>query len=92
MSFEQATEQQIYFPQLTSSGIGLAAAHWTFKALKKDVLHVDRDLHLLIALPDHWSKLEAKFVLRAQVALNGLVGLVPLVGERRVTIETVEEF
>ena len=80
LSAERSTEQQVYFPEITTSGVGFSYASWDFHAVGESPLHVDRDLRLLLSLPASADRVEVKFTLRAAVAVKGLAGLVPLLG------------
>lgn len=89
-SVEKSTEHEVYFPEIVSSGVGFSAAYWNFQAPAEEDLHVDRALRLLVTYPAALPRLEAKFTLRARVALKGIAGLIPLVGRRQAFIESFE--
>lgn len=89
-SFEKSTEHEIYFPEITSSGVGFTAAYWNFQAPADEELHVDRALRLLVTHPAASHRLEAKFTLRARVAMKGMISLIPLVGRRQAVVESFE--
>jgi hypothetical protein len=86
-SLERSSEQQVYFPDITSSGLGLSHAIWDFHAVGEAPLHVDRDLRLLVRVPISVDRMEVKFTLRASVAARGLTGLLPVLGRKKVEIE-----
>jgi hypothetical protein len=86
LSAERTTERDVYFPTITTSGIGLAHAIWDFTADDGTPLHLDRRLRLLTTLPAGTDRIEARLTLRAAVAAKGVTGTVPLIGHHSGTI------
>lgn len=82
LSIERSTEQDIYFPVITVSGVGLSYAIWDFTAVADAPLHVDRALRLLAAVPSGASKIPAQLTVRASVTVRGLPGRIPLIGRQ----------
>jgi len=67
----------VYYPEIVSSGLGLARGYWDFLALTSDYLHANRELRMLVSAPAGSSVL-VRFNLRAKVKLAGVPGLIPL--------------
>lgn len=88
---EKSQEYQTYFPELRTSGIGFTSAIWQFQALPNAVLHVDCDLHVRATVPAAMTALPAKFILRGRLAMNGVTGLIPVIGSRNISLQIVEE-
>ena len=86
VSADRTTEHDVYFPTVTSSGIGLAAALWDFTAVADSALHVDRVLRLLVAAPAAASQIPVRLTLRASVTARGFAGRIPLIGRQNVKI------
>lgn len=89
-SWERSSEQQVYFPEITSSGLGLSHAIWDFHAVGEAPLHVDRDLRLLLRVPVSENRVVVKFTLRASVAAKGWTGLLPVLGRKKVELDATE--
>lgn len=87
VAVERTREQDVYFPTLRVSGIHLPHAIWTFEAHGEQPLHVDRALRLLLTAEPGTRDITALFTLRAKVAVDGLLSLVPLLGRRTVDLE-----
>ncbi|MEU8034738.1 hypothetical protein AB0C13_40430 [Streptomyces sp. NPDC049099] len=86
MTLERSSEQDVFFPQVTTSGPGFGSARWDFTQVGEAPLHVDRDLRLLVGLPADTSEAQLHAVLRAGVSVNGALGAIPVVGRRRVRL------
>jgi hypothetical protein len=86
LSGERSTERDVYFPTITSSGIGLTHAIWDFTALADAPLHVDRELRLLASVPAGTREIPVQLTLRALVVANGLPAAIPLIGRQRATV------
>ncbi|MEY9857021.1 hypothetical protein ABH935_002629 [Catenulispora sp. GAS73] len=80
------TERDVYYPTVTSSGIGLTHAIWDFTARDGSPLHLDRQLRLLLTLPAAATAIGAELSMRATVAVNGLIGIIPLIGKHKAAI------
>ena len=78
---EQSTTRKVHHPLITTSGKGFHKAVWIFTATKDNYLQADRELRLLVSAPPG-APVSAKFNLRAQVAADGLAGLIPLLRRR----------
>jgi hypothetical protein len=89
---ETSRESNVYFPEITSSGIGFGAAVWDFTAVETAPLHVDRDLRILVSFPSDWTEFAINFVLEANVARQGWLGLLPLIGRRTATFPMRDDF
>ena len=79
---ERSSEQDVYFPKLTTSGLRLRYALWDFTAVGEAPLHVDRDLRVLLSVPSEVVAMPVTVTLRAMVTANGLAGAIPLLGRR----------
>lgn len=86
LSAERSTQRDVYFPSVTSSGIGLTHAIWDFTAVANAPLRVDRDLRLLAALPSTTDRIDVQVTLRASVVADGLLGALPLIGRHQATV------
>jgi hypothetical protein len=86
VSGTHTTERDVYYPTVTSSGIGLTHAIWDFTARDGSPLHLDRQLRLLLTLPAAATTIGAQLSVRATVAANGLVGTIPLIGRHKAAI------
>jgi hypothetical protein len=80
--YQRVSEQNVYLPSVTASGINLRRAIWTFSAAGESPLHVDRDLRLLLSVPAAASTIPVLMTLRAKVAVTGLMHIIPLLGSR----------
>jgi len=90
---ELAAEKDVYFPSITSSGIGFAYAQWEFRAGgERASLHVDQDLRILLEYPFLTKFVSVKFIVRAEVAVRGMLSYIPLVGTREVEFEVSANF
>ncbi|MEU1480893.1 hypothetical protein ACFYZ8_26675 [Streptomyces sp. NPDC001668] len=87
VSVERAREQDVYLPRLTSSGPMFSAAWWDFMQVGEAPLHVDRVLRVLVGLPDGVTAARLHTTLRAGVSVQGALGVVPLVGRRKVRLD-----
>jgi len=83
---ERATEQDVYFPKISTSGIDLGYALWDFTAVGAEPLLVDRPLRLLASMPAGTEQVPVRLTLRASVAMRGLLGAIPLIGRQSKTI------
>jgi len=86
LSAERTTEQDIYFPAVSVSGVGFGYAIWDFTAIGEAPLKVDRTLRLLAAIPAAASEIPARLTVRASVTTRGLPGKIPLIGRQTRTI------
>jgi hypothetical protein len=88
LSVERSTEQDVYFPKITVSGIGFSHAIWDFTAVGEEPLMVDRPLRLLATVPATATatQVPARLTLRAAVTARGLPGWIPLIGRQTKTI------
>ena len=86
MSAERGTEQDVYFPKISVSGIDFGYAMWDFTAVGEEPLKVDRPLRLLAAVPASGSDIPVQLTLRALVTARGAVGRIPLIGRQNTTI------
>ena len=86
LSAERSTEQDIYFPAITVSGVGFSYAMWDFTAIADTPLKVDRALRLLATIPSAVAPVTAHLTLRASVTARGLPGTIPLIGRETKTI------
>jgi hypothetical protein len=86
-SAEVSREAQIYFPVVRGSKIVPQLAVWDFEPLPEAPLYMDRDLRLLVSGPSApSSELYAEFRVEARLNVEGLRGLVPLIGRRAVEL------
>jgi hypothetical protein len=90
VSAERATEQDVYFPTVTVSGVGFSHAIWDFTAVGDAPLHVDRSLRLLASVPSASVEVPVRLTLRASVTAGGFLGKIPLIGRQNVTIPMIE--
>jgi hypothetical protein len=86
LAAERTTERDVYFPTITTSGIGLTHAIWDFTAVASNALHVDRSLRLLATIPASTPQVPVKITLRASVIARGVLGAIPLIGRQSATI------
>ena len=86
LSAEHSTEQDVYFPKISVSGIDFGYAIWDFTAIGDEPLKVDRPLRLLATIPAAAAEIPAQITMRASVAARGLPGKIPLVGHQTKTI------
>lgn len=86
LSAERETEQDVYFPKISVSGIDFGYALWDFTAVGEEPLKVDRPLRLLAAVPASSSQIPVQLTLRALVTARGAVGRIPLIGRQDTTI------
>lgn len=86
LSAERGTEQDVYFPKISVSGIDFGYAMWDFTAVGEEPLKVDRPLRLLAAVPASGSDIPVQLTLRALVTARGAVGRIPLIGRQNTTI------
>jgi hypothetical protein len=86
LSAERTTEQDVYFPAITTSGIGFSHAIWDFTAIGSAPLHVDRTLRLLATVPAGNTQVPVTITLRAAVITRGFLGAVPLIGRQTAAI------
>lgn len=86
LSAERTTEQDIYFPAVSVSGVGFGYAMWDFTAIAEAPLKVDRALRLLSAIPASAVEIPARLTVRASVTARGLPGKIPLIGRQTKTI------
>ena len=86
LSAERETEQDVYFPKISVSGIDFGYAMWDFTAVGEEPLKVDRPLRLLAAVPAAAAAIPVQLTLRALVTARGAVGRIPLIGRQNVTI------
>jgi hypothetical protein len=89
---DQQAEREVYFPEITGSGVGFSHAQWDFKAGDQADLHVDRDLRLLLEYPYLTKFISVKFTIRAEVSVKGLLSYIPLVGKRESEFEVTATF
>jgi hypothetical protein len=87
MSTEVNQEYQTYFPELRTSGVGFTSAVWQFQALPNAVLHVDSDLHVRATVPATVTALTSNFTVRGRLSMNGITGLIPLIGRRNISLQ-----
>jgi hypothetical protein len=71
-------------PDIVSSGVGFPSVTWDFRARHGQPMHVDCDLRILASVSAALAGavLEVRFIVRAHVTVNGVVGLIPLIGRR----------
>jgi hypothetical protein len=86
LSAERGTEQDVYFPKISVSGIDFGYAMWDFTGVGEEPLKVDRPLRLLAAVPATASGIPVQLTLRALVTARGAVGRIPLIGRQNTTI------
>jgi hypothetical protein len=86
LSAERGTEQDVYFPKISVSGIDFGYAMWDFTAVGEEPLKVDRPLRLLAAVPASGSGIPVQLTLRALVTARGAAGRIPLIGRQNTTI------
>ena len=86
LSAERGTEQDVYFPKVSVSGVDFGYAMWDFTAVGEEPLKVDRPLRLLAAVPGSTAQIPVRLTLRATVAARGLPGRIPLIGRQTKTI------
>ncbi|MBP2327225.1 hypothetical protein JOF56_007610 [Kibdelosporangium banguiense] len=79
---QRRQEQTVYFPRITTSGLRLPYATWSFAAVDNEPLHIDRDLRLLLLIPGDTKAVPTKVSLHGAVAVSGIAGSVPLVGKQ----------
>jgi hypothetical protein len=83
---ERTTEEDVYFPTVTVSGVGFSYAIWDFTAVGDAPLIVDRELRLLATVPASAAEVPARVTLRALVTARGFLGKIPLVGRQNAVI------
>ena len=87
VSTEMSREAQVYFPVVRGAAVVSGLAVWDFEPLPGGPLYVDRDLRLLVSGPlASPGGLHVEFRVQAKVSLDGLQGLVPLIGRRSVDL------
>jgi hypothetical protein len=86
LSAEHTTEQDVYFPKISVSGVDFGYAIWDFTAIGDEPLKVDRPLRLLAIIPAAAAEIPARLTVRATVAARGLAGKIPLLGRQTKTI------
>jgi hypothetical protein len=86
LSAERKTEQDIYFPTVSVSGIGFSFAMWDFTPVGEAPLKVDRALRLLATVPVSVGAIPTRLTVRATVRARGLTGKIPLIGRQTKTI------
>ncbi len=86
LSAERQTEQDVYFPKVSVSGIDFGYAMWDFTAIGEEPLKVDRPLRLLAAVPASGDEIPVRLTLRALVTARGAAGHIPLIGRQSTTI------
>jgi hypothetical protein len=86
LSAERSTEQDVYYPKISVSGIDFGYAVWDFAAVGEEPLKVDRPLRLLAAVPAGPAEIPARVTLRAAVAARGFLGTIPLIGRQTKTL------
>jgi len=79
---ERSATRKVYQPEILASGRGFTQAVWTFRSVPGEYLHSERDVSLLVSAPAAGTELNARFNLRAQVALDGAGAMVPLLRKR----------
>ncbi len=84
---EYSTSRTVYFPQILSSGPSFARGYWDFRSVPGECLHSNRELRLLLSAPSGVPLL-ARFLLRAEVSLDGPARVVPLLWKRGEIDET----
>jgi hypothetical protein len=87
---ERSTEEDVYFPTITVSGVGFSYAIWDFTAVGDAPLIVDRELRLLATVPAAAGEIPARVTLRALVTARGFLGKIPLVGRQNAVIPLEE--
>jgi hypothetical protein len=86
LSAERSTEQDVYFPKISVSGVDFSYAMWDFTAAGEEPLKVDRPLRLLATVSASAAEIPVRLTLRAAVAARGLPGRIPLIGRQTKTI------
>jgi hypothetical protein len=86
LSAERSTEQDVYFPKISVSGVDFGYAMWDFIAVGEEPLKVDRPLRLLATVPASAAEIPVRLTLRAAVAARGLPGRIPLIGRQTKTL------
>lgn len=86
LSAERSTEQDVYFPKISTSGIDLSYALWDFNAVGDEPLKVDSPLRLLATVPASVTAIPVRLTLRATVQVRGLPGWIPLIGRQNTKI------
>ena len=86
LSAERGTEQDVYFPKISVSGIDFSYAMWDFTAVGEEPLKVDRPLRLLASVPDAGLQVPVQLTLRALVTARGVTGRIPLIGRQNTTL------
>ena len=86
LSAQRETEQDVYFPKISVSGIDFGYAMWDFSAVGEEPLKVDRPLRLLASVPASGSQVPVQLTLRALVTARGATGRIPLIGRQNTTI------
>ena len=84
---DREIEKQIYYPEITSSGVGFSTAYWDFREGNRAKLHVDRELRLLLEYPYLTKFVSAKLTLRAEVSVKGFLEHIPLLGRKEKEFE-----
>ena len=92
ISAENKTEREVYFPEITSSGIGSSKAIWTFQALLNDSVYINRDLSLLVGIPVSVGEIEANVSVRARVFHSKWQKVIPLVGKKTAKFDSNLKF
>jgi hypothetical protein len=86
LSAQRGTEQDVYFPKISVSGIDFGYAMWDFAAVGEEPLKVDRPLRLLASVPAARAQIPVQLTLRALVTARGAAGRIPLIGRQNTTI------
>lgn len=76
---ELARKRTVFFPDVAATGTGFRKAYWDFYPKGGSYLHADKELHLLVDVPQG-EEVMAGVTVRAKVSFRGLPQLIPLLG------------
>lgn len=86
-SATMSQESQVYFPVVRGSKVIAGLAVWDFEPLPGAPLYVDRELRLLVSAPTAPpGGLHAEFRVETGVRIEGLRGMVPLIGRQSIDL------
>lgn len=87
ISPQLSQKRTVYYPRIVSSGTGFTRGYWDFLALDHNYLHADRELRVMIAVPEPRT-IAVRFDLRARVKLAGIPGAIPLLARTGTIAQT----
>ena len=78
---ERSTTRKVHYPAIRTSGKGFYKAVWSFTSVQGQYLQAEREMRMLVSAPAK-VKVEARFNLVAEIALDGVAGRIPLFRKR----------